>query len=80
MNRMYLRKNITYISVIIFLIFFSMIYYFKPQFAFNDDGTIKNFGVGYKSKTVVPLWLVVIFLAIFIYLGLIYYIMNPKIV
>ena len=80
MNRMYLRKNITYISVIIFLIFFSMIYYFKPQFAFSDDGTIKNFGVGYKSKTVVPLWLVVIFLAIFIYLGLMYYIINPKIV
>jgi len=77
---MYLRKNITYISVIIFLIFFGMVYYCKPQFAFNDDGTIKNFGVGYKSKTVVPLWLVVIFLAIFIYLGLIYYIINPKIV
>ena len=80
MNRMIVRKNITYISIILFIALFFGIYYTKPDFAFNRDGTVKNFGVGYKSKTVVPLWLIVIILAIFCYLGVIYYIMNPTLV
>ena len=80
MNRMFIRKNIIYMSILLFLSFFAGIYYSKPDFAFNRDGTIKNFGLGYQSKTVVPLWLIVIILAIFSYLGVIYYIMNPKLV
>jgi len=80
MNRMFVRKNITYISILLFLACFVGMYYTKPDFAFNNDGTVKNFGIGYKSKTVIPLWLIVIILAIFCYLGVIYYIMNPKLV
>ena len=76
---MFIRKNIIYLSIFIFTIIFSTVMYSKPDFAFNTDGTVKQFGVGFKSKTVIPLFLIVIFIAIFSYLGLMYYILNPKI-
>lgn len=40
----------------------------KPDFAYMPDGSYRQFGVGYKHKTVVPIWLVAISLAIFSYL------------
>jgi hypothetical protein len=50
----------------------------KPAFIYNEDGTFKDFGVGYKKKTVLPIWLIVIFLAVISYLAVLYYIMFPK--
>ena len=79
MSRSYIRKNLTTMSIFLFIIIFIIIQIAKPSFIYNDDGSFRQFGIGYKSKTVVPLWLVVIFLAIFCYLALIYYILNPKI-
>jgi hypothetical protein len=46
----------------------------KPKFMFNKDGTIKNFGLGYTKKTVLPIWLIAIILAIISYVVVIYYI------
>jgi hypothetical protein len=40
----------------------------KPAFAYMPDGSFRPFGVGYKHKTVVPIWLVAISLAILSYL------------
>lgn len=79
MNRMFVRRNIIYISVLLFVISFAVITTLKPGFAYNLDGTLKEFGVGFKKKTVVPLWLIVIILAIFSYLGILYYLLYPKI-
>lgn len=55
-------------AIIIFLILFSIIHYMKPGFAYNSDGGFRPFGLGYRSKTVIPIWLLAILLAIFCYL------------
>ena len=41
MTRMFIRKNIIYLSIFIFTIIFSTVMYLKPDFAFNTDGTVK---------------------------------------
>ena len=38
-----------------------------PHFLYNEDGSLRQFGIGYKKKTVIPNWLVALVLAIFSY-------------
>jgi len=37
---------------------------YKPVLIYNTDGSLRQFGIGYRKKTVVPLWLVTLLLAI----------------
>ena len=39
----------------------------------NKNGSIKDFGLGYKNKTVLPIWLITIILAIISYFLVLYY-------
>ena len=43
------------------------------------DAYPEYFGVGYKNKTVLPIWLVAITLAILSYLTILYYLIYPRI-
>lgn len=65
---MLLRKNKTSVAIVLFLILFGLFHLFKPGFAYGKDGEFRSFGVGYKNKTVVPVWGIVIILAILSYL------------
>jgi hypothetical protein len=60
-------------SIIIFMMVFLMIQFLKPSIIYNSDGSLRQFGIGYRKKTVVPLWLVVILLAIFSYTFSLYF-------
>jgi hypothetical protein len=64
----WIKSNKASVAIIIFIIAFSIIHAFKPAFAYNRDGGFRPFGVGYKHKTVIPIWIVAILLAIFSYL------------
>lgn len=68
MNKMYMQKNKTTFAIALFLVLFGTFHYFKPSFAYGRDGEFRTFGLGYKNKTVVPVWGVVISLAILSYL------------
>ena len=68
LNKSFIRVNITSISIMLFLVLFTLIHQFKPALLYTKDGGFRQFGVGYKQKTVVPIWLVAIFLAILCYL------------
>ena len=57
------------ISILLFLFVFLGISWIKPSFIYNQDGSLRQFGVGYRKKTVIPLWLVVFILSIFSYQG-----------
>ena len=61
-------------SIAIFILLFAIIQSMKPSFLYNADGSLRPFGIGYRKKTVVPLWLVVILLSIFTYSVAIYFI------
>lgn len=56
------------LSIIIFLILFLVITWFKPSFLFNLDGSVREFGIGRKQKTIIPLWLVILVLSFLSYL------------
>ena len=79
MNRTYIRENITLISIILFVMMFGLIIMMKPAFLYNRDGSIREFGVGYKNKTILPIWLLSLILGILCYLTVFYCINNPKI-
>jgi len=78
LNRNYVRENITTISIILFVILFGIIILIKPAFLYNKDGSIREFGVGYKNKTILPIWLLSIILGILSYLIIMFYITRPK--
>jgi hypothetical protein len=78
MYRNIIRDNVTLVSIILFVTIFSMIQLSKPMFLYNTDGSIREFGVGYKNKTILPIWLLSIVLGIVCYLIVVYYIANPK--
>jgi len=50
---------------------------FKPAFVFKRDGTLREFGLGFRNKTVIP-GLLAIILAIISYLSVLYYLALPK--
>jgi hypothetical protein len=55
-------------AILLFLISFSIFHLIKPSFAYQPNGAYRPFGVGYKHKTVVPIWVVAIIFAIFSYI------------
>lgn len=66
--RKWLKSNKVSLAIIIFLIAFSILHMLKPSLCYNKDGGFRPFGVGYKHKTVIPIWILAILLAIFSYL------------
>jgi hypothetical protein len=68
-----IRYNKLSISILLFLALFSLIHFLKPGFIYNENGGYRPFGVGYRHKTVIPIWLVAIFVAILSYLAVLYY-------
>ena len=77
-TRIFIRKNITAVSIILFIIIFCIVQVIKPNFIYNEDGSLKQFGLGVRQKTVIPIWLVTMILAIFSYLFVLYYLAIPK--
>ena len=73
MNKL-VKSNILLSSIIIFMFLFMIIILSKPSIIFNNDGTFRNFGIGYSKKTILPIWLITIILAIISYFAIIYYI------
>jgi len=66
--RKWLKSNKVSLAIIIFLISFGILHMIKPSICYNKDGGFRPFGVGYKHKTVVPIWILATLLAIFSYL------------
>ena len=78
MYRNYIREHILVVAILLFIIIFGIIQMMKPSCFYNKDGSIREFGVGYKNKTILPIWLLSIVLGILCYLAVMYYITLPK--
>ena len=79
MLKNYIRENSTLVSIIIFLFIFGSIQMMKPSCFYNKDGSMRDFGIGYKNKTILPVWLLSIILGILCYLAVLFYISHSKI-
>lgn len=66
-TKQFVRYNKITIAILMFLVIFSIIHYLKPGLLYTKDGGFREFGVGYRNKTVIPIWLVSIILAILCY-------------
>ncbi len=71
--KIFVGRNKLNVSLLIFLILFFMIHYLKPSIVYDENGEFRPFGVGYRHKTVIPIWLVAIITAIFSYLSVLSY-------
>jgi uncharacterized membrane protein YozB (DUF420 family) len=78
MYRGYIRENITLVSVVMFIIIFGTIQIMKPAYLYNRDGSIREFGIGYRNKTIFPIWLLSLSLGILCYLFVMYYVAYPR--
>lgn len=78
MNRTFIRNHITSFAIAIFIVIYGAIVYTKPKFMYLDDGSLRQFGVGFQRKTVLPAWLVAVVIAILSYFAVLYYISIPR--
>ena len=70
---MNIRENPTLFAIILFLCWFYFLQALKPSFLYNNDGSIREFGVGYKNKTILPVWFLSIILGILSYIVVLFY-------
>jgi hypothetical protein len=73
-----IRNNLAGAAILLYVGIFMLVQYMNPSFIYNDDGSLREFGIGYSSKTIFPIWLVAIILGILSYLT-VYYISRPAI-
>jgi len=77
--RNFIRNHVNATAIIIYIILFSFILFIKPNFLFNKDGSLRQFGLGKSKKTVIPVWLIAIILSVLSYFSVLYYLTSPKI-
>jgi|TARA_B110001450_G_scaffold4488_1_gene4606 hypothetical protein len=78
MYRTYIRKNITSVAIILFIIIFAIIQVIEPAFLYEKDGSLRQFGLGSSKKTIIPIWFLTLILSMMCYLVVLYYIAAPK--
>ena len=72
----FVEKNQVNISIMIFVVIFAIVHFSKPALLYLPDGSFRNFGVGFKNKTVLPIWVFAIVLAILSFLAVRYYLLH----
>jgi uncharacterized PurR-regulated membrane protein YhhQ (DUF165 family) len=78
MNLRYIRNNIISISILLFIVIYGGILFFKPGFLYNNDGSLRQFGLNSSRKTIIPAWLLALIIAISSYFLVLYYLTLPK--
>ena len=63
---------------VLFVLLFILIILTKPSLVFDKNGKPREFGLGYRNKTVCPIWLLIIICGIFSYLAVLYYVNFRK--
>ena len=73
-----IRNNLAGAAILLYIIVFMLVQYINPSFIYNEDGSLREFGVGYSNKTILPIWLVAIVLGILSYVA-VYYMTLPAV-
>jgi hypothetical protein len=78
--RQLVKNNINTFSIILYFILLTVFILLKPNFLYNNDGSLREFGLGSKFKTIIPFWLLSLLLAIISYFLILYYIVSPRLI
>ena len=76
----FVRRNSVATAIVLYILVYSIIVYSRPAFLYNKDGSFRQFGLGYSSKTVIPVWMLAIFLSILSYFLVMFYARVPSLV
>jgi hypothetical protein len=60
-------------SIFLFIVVFGFLQLSQPKWLYNYDGSLREFGVGWKNKTILPVWVLAILLGIFSYLTVLFF-------
>ena len=66
------KDNIVFVAIFVFIALFAIVNAFRPSIIYNRDLSFRRFGIGYKNKSVLPIWLFSIVLAILVYVVVMY--------
>ena len=66
------------VAIVVFLVAFALLHTVKPALLYNKDGTLRPLGLGFSRRTAVPAWFASLLLAIFSYVGVMYYVNAPR--
>ena len=69
----FVRINKLSVSIFLFLVIIISVHILKPGFLYTPEGGFRQFGLGYRNKTVVPIWVISILAAILSYVFVLYY-------
>jgi hypothetical protein len=72
-EKRWVRHNKISVAILIYIILFGLINVLKPAFIYNVDGSLKEFGLGFRKKTIIPAWLISIIFAIIAYFSVVFY-------
>ena len=72
LSKQVIYENKVIIAILLFIMVLSAIHSLKPRIIYNEEGGFRQFGIGYKQKTIVPIWIASIILAILCYV-VVYY-------
>jgi hypothetical protein len=61
------------VTIIIYLLIMFSLIYTKPSFLFNQDDSIKPFGVGYQTKSILSLPIISILVGILSYMFVLHF-------
>ena len=68
-----LKDHSVSVTIILFIFTLYGIHTLSPSFIYKKNGEIRQFGIGYKNKTILPIWLIAIILAILMYVAVHYW-------
>ena len=71
--KQFVRINKVSVSISLFLLILISIHITKPSMIYTPDGGFREFGLGFRNKTIFPIWIVSIITAILSYLFVLYY-------
>lgn len=74
MYKAIIRRNIVTVAILIYIILYILLMYLKPSFLFKTNGSLREFGIGYRNKTIIPAWFLAIFIATISYFAVMYYV------
>ena len=78
LSRNFIRSHLTSFAIILFIATYGLVVITKSPLIYNKDGSLREFGIGYSTRSVLPAWLVAILLAIISYFAVLYYISIPR--
>ena len=75
--RDFVQSRPTLTAVLLYVGIYLIIVATKPSLVFNSDGSIRQFGLAFSRRTIIPIWLAAIVLAVLCYMAVLYYISAP---